>query len=196
MGTVPLVLIALGGLWTAIWRTRIRWAGGLLVAAGLAAWAIERPPDVLIAADGALAAVNLPGDRGWAVSRDRGEGFLRSAWQRMWGGEAATNFLSAGRDETASGFLCDGLGCVLEVDGRMLAIPATAEAAAEDCARAQIVVTAVPIRSACPAAAAVIDRDSLRRGGAHAVWLLPDRIRIRSVAAERGRRPWVVNADR
>ncbi|MEK9724296.1 MAG: hypothetical protein VW405_12565 [Rhodospirillaceae bacterium] len=53
-----------------------------------------------------------------------------------------------------------------------------------------LVISLVPLRGHC-GGSVVIDRFDLWRGGAHAVWLDGGRIRIRTVAAARGRRPWV-----
>jgi competence protein ComEC len=191
LGTAPLVLLALGGLWLTLWRTVLRGLGAVFVVAGLLATAWERSPDAFISADGELAAVRIPGV-GWAISREGGRSFVRDAWRRRWGGASATGFLSAEAlaGGGADGFGCDGLGCVLRVRGRLLAMPTTPEAAIEDCERADLVVTGVRLRRPCPGSVRTIDLDVLRREGAFAVWLTDDGIRTRSVAEVRGRRPW------
>ena len=58
----------------------------------------------------------------------------------------------------------------------------------EDCAVADIVISADPAPRGC--AALVIDLWRLRRDGAHAIRLSPESVRIDTVAADRGRRPW------
>jgi len=64
-----------------------------------------------------------------------------------------------------------------------------AAALVEDCARANIVVSAVPIRRDCSGPELVLDRfDSLRNGAAAIT--LGKEIRVETVAAERGKRPW------
>lgn len=197
LGTAPLVLLALGGLWLTLWRTVLRWLGAVFVVAGLLATAWERSPDAFISADGELAAVRIPGV-GWAISREGGRSFVRDAWRRRWGGASATGFLTAEAlaGGGADGFGCDGLGCVLRVRGRLLAMPATPEAAIEDCERADLVVTGVRLRRPCPGNVRTIDLDVLRREGAFAVWLTDDGIRTRSVAEVRGHRPWTGTIDR
>lgn len=193
LGSAALLSLAIGGLWLALWRSALRWFGLCGIAAGLLVAVMDRPPDALFAADGSLAAVRIPG-AGWAVSAGTGNRFTRAAWERRWGGEPATAFLAA--DGVADGFGCDGLGCVLRLGGRVLAMPTSPEAAREDCRRADIVVTAVGLRQGCGEGAALaFDRRALHRGGALAVWMAADGIRTRSVEESRGVRPWVVATD-
>lgn len=199
IGTIPLLSLAVGSLWLALWRTGLRWLGLTAIAGGIAAAWFEPQPDALFAADGTLAAVRVPG-HGWAVSQQTGSGFVREAWARRRGGTAATGFepaeatgLPAGGSD---GFACDGFGCVLRIAGRTLAMPTSPEAAAEDCRRAELVVTAVRLRRGCPGGAVVIDRDDLRRDGAVAVWATRNGLRTTSVGELRGSRPWTLDVAR
>jgi hypothetical protein len=65
-----------------------------------------------------------------------------------------------------------------------------AVAAAEDCARADVVVALVPLgRGRCRGPARIVGFFDLWREGGHAIWLDPVP-KIASVAAYRGRRPW------
>jgi competence protein ComEC len=190
LGTGPLAVLALGGLWLAIWRTAIRWLGVAIVG-GAGIWSVlDRPPDALISADGKLSAVHVEG-QGWLVSQERGSGFVRDAWRRWWGGSPEASFRQADQAEPSERFACDGLGCVVQVNGMILAVPASPEAAIEDCGYADLIVTGVHFRRSCPGSVIVIDRSDLRRNGAHAVWLSANGARIRSVGADRGDRPWV-----
>lgn len=195
LGTGPLVALAIGGLWLGLWRSALRWLGIGCIAAGLLLAAMETPPDALFAADGSLSAVRIPG-LGWAVSSATGNRFQRAAWERRWGGEPATGFVAADGLEGAAapeGFGCDGFGCVLRLRGRLLAMPTSPEAALEDCLRADLIVTAVRLRQGCGrGGASVIDRGALRHGGALAVWMGTDGVRLHTVAENRGLRPWVV----
>ncbi|WP_350097744.1 ComEC/Rec2 family competence protein [Thalassobaculum sp.] len=190
LGTAPLAVLAVGGLWLAIWRTAIRWVGVMIAGVAAIVIGLERPPDALISADGKLSAVHVDGT-GWLVSRENGGGFVRKAWQRRWGGSPDSSFLATDLAEASERFACDGLGCVVRINGRVLTVPTTPEAAIEDCDHADIIVTGVHFRRGCPSNAIVIDRSDLRRNGTHAIWLSAGGVRIRSVAAERGHRPWV-----
>ncbi len=70
-------------------------------------------------------------------------------------------------------------------------------AAYDDCAEADVVVALVPLRHVrCRGPRRVIGRFDLWRAGAHAIWLTPDGVRVESVAAARGDRPWVIRRGR
>jgi competence protein ComEC len=60
------------------------------------------------------------------------------------------------------------------------------------CAGRDLVIATVNLFAACRAAAGqTIDRADLLRDGAHAIWIGADGIRIETVRAARGSRPWV-----
>ncbi len=61
--TLSFALMATGGLWIALWRTRQRALGFAAIAAGLALAPTAPRPDVLIARNGELIAVRLPDGR-------------------------------------------------------------------------------------------------------------------------------------
>lgn len=85
---------------------------------------------------------------------------------------------------------CDGLGCVYRANGQVVALVRDREALDEDCRYATVVISAVPVRNACPSAHTLIDRFDLWRKGGHALWLDPSGVRIESVSEWRGVRPW------
>ncbi|MEM9550264.1 MAG: ComEC/Rec2 family competence protein, partial [Pseudomonadota bacterium] len=79
-GPYPWVLpmIALGCLWVILWQGRLRFAGVLPVVAAMVLWqGVERPP-VLIADTGGL--VGVMTDKGRALSKPKGAGFIASVW--------------------------------------------------------------------------------------------------------------------
>ncbi|HVJ00997.1 MAG TPA: ComEC/Rec2 family competence protein, partial [Sphingomonas sp.] len=66
-----------GGLWIALWRTPVRWAGTLPLAAGLV-WALLTPaPDLLVTGDGRHLAIRTR-DGGFALLRERAGDYVRS----------------------------------------------------------------------------------------------------------------------
>src|SRR5262249_6725970 len=81
-------------------------------------------------------------------------------------------------------------GCLYRARGRTVALERNGTALAEDCARADLVVTPVPARGECRSKP-VIDRFDTWRNGSYAVWLDPERLSIESVRDWRGLRPWV-----
>ncbi|QUJ77848.1 ComEC/Rec2 family competence protein [Sulfitobacter albidus] len=76
----PLVLplFALGSLLLMLWVGRMRWAGGVVVAASFVLWAQTDRPDLLIDAEGKLVGLMTP--EGRALSRDRAGGFVARNW--------------------------------------------------------------------------------------------------------------------
>ena len=76
-----LALVTLGGLWLAIWRTRLRLAGLAPLVAGLALWSlpVERPA-ALIGPGARL--VGVMGPEGRAIDHPRARGFVAETWAR------------------------------------------------------------------------------------------------------------------
>lgn len=180
-----LAAMAFGGAWLAIWRHPWRMFGVIGVLIGGVLWFLAPVPDALVDGEGRLIAVRA--EDGWVVSDTRGAGFVRRSWARRWAVE--------GRERLESEAVCDGLGCVFTVAGRRLAVPASPEAAIEDCARADVVITMVRLRQACEGPSVVVDGAVLRRAGAHAVYLRDDPPWAESVRDSRGIRPWTRNRD-
>ncbi|WP_448664938.1 ComEC/Rec2 family competence protein [Sphingomonas sp. CJ20] len=70
-------LMVAGGLWLALWRTRVRWAGAAPLAAGMA-WALLTPaPDLLVTGDGRHLAIRTD-TGGMALLRDRAGDYTRT----------------------------------------------------------------------------------------------------------------------
>jgi hypothetical protein len=65
----------------------------------------------------------------------------------------------------------------------------------EDCRRAHIVIAPFTVGKKCRAARVIVDRRMLRAHGAHALYIDGLSIRTVTVAAARGRRPWVPERD-
>lgn len=183
--SAALVLVTLGGLWLCLWRRRWRLAGLGAIAAGLALALMAQRPDVLVDGEGKLVAMR-GSDGALILSSGRPARFAAEVWRRR-NGELGPARLARTSEEAA----CDALGCVFAPPGRpRVAFATDARALDDDCRRADIVISAVPV-GRCPAARLVIDRFDLWRGGAHALWFEEDgTIRLRNVAAARGARPW------
>lgn len=187
---LTMALVVGGGLWLLLWTRRWRWLGLLPMLAGIAVAFTFRPPEVLVDEKGKVSAVR--GASGELVVLGGAKSFARETWLRR---DAQKEHESAATDLPA----CDGLGCVYHSPARpdlTIALVRAPEAVAEDCARAQIVISAVPTFRRCRGPLVVIDRFDLWRGGAHAVWLEKDRVVVRSVAGDQGRRPWSLYARR
>ncbi len=182
-----LTAASLGGLWLAIWTGRWRYLGAVPLAASIVSVMLWRPPDILISADARLAAVRLSDGSLWrsnaAVNR-----FAAEIWSRRAGLDPAEK--SSGNPLGQPN--CDPMGCIVEFEGRKVALAWTAGALAEDCALVDIVISRVPVRRGCALPEKVIDRFDLWRNGAHAFWVTGEDIQVKSVAETRGKRPWVL----
>ncbi|WP_170344144.1 ComEC/Rec2 family competence protein [Ruegeria atlantica] len=73
-----LPLVAFGALWMALWQGQARWAGAVPVALAFLLWNSGHRPDVLIAENGGL--VGVMTDKGRALSKSKGSGFVAGVW--------------------------------------------------------------------------------------------------------------------
>ena len=202
-----LVLVALGGLWLALWRGRLRLAGLVPLLAAVPLALIERPPNILLGRTPQAFAVRLAGG-GLAVSPGT-RGYTRKLWLRRAGLDRAAPWPRPGGPVSAE-LACDRLGCIHirarppdrppdRPGGRrpVVAFVADRAALAEDCGRAAVVLAAVAVKARrCRGPDLIIDRWARYRGGAHALWLHERGARVRTVAQVRGLRPWTARYRR
>jgi competence protein ComEC len=180
----------LGGLWMCLWRGGWRWLGltGLPAAALLVL--LDRPPDLLISADGAVAALRDEGGE-LRINDPQKGGIALEAWL-----ERNAQPERRGWPELSEGGGCDGEGCRATLRGRRVAFTLTLAAAAEECGRADLVITPRFLRHGRCRGSVLIARAALWRAGAHALWLSGEGVRIETVREARGERPWVAERDR
>jgi competence protein ComEC len=185
-----LAVVTIGGLWLCLWQRRWRLAGAPLIAIGMASAAFERGPDILVSGDGRLVATR-GADGLLQLSTDRAAKLTRETWLRRAGqSDPPTVWPRSGPSE--DGVLsCDAASCLYRANGHIAALVRDASALAEDCRHADVLVATIPVRRRCASANTVIDRFSLWREGGHALWLDASAVRVESVRASRGERPWV-----
>ena len=177
-----LLAIVFGGLWIALWRSRWRWFGFVPIAAGFAVIAVSAPPDIFIPRDGQSLAVRNS-DGKLVILGTHLDEYTSEQWMLRDGDRRE---VAAAR----SAAQCDELGCIAKTkDGRVVALSLRAAALVEDCTRANIVISAVPIRRPCKGPELVLDRFDALKHGATSV-MLGKELRVETVAAERGKRPW------
>jgi competence protein ComEC len=198
VGALPisgLIAIMLGLTALCLMRSRWRLLGLAPVLAGIAAAWLMPSPDLLISADAKLVAAKDAGG-GYRLSSTRAARLTAETWLRRNAQIEAIRF-PLPDDPDGGALACDALGCVYRLKGRSIALALTGDALAEDCLRADLVVSAIPIRGPCAHPAAIIDRFDLWRGGAYAVRIDGDgAIHVESVAATLGNRPWVMDRMR
>jgi competence protein ComEC len=187
--TVAFVLIVLGGLWCALWRTRWRVLGVLPIALGLMLAPGGRRPDVLVGRGAELVAVRMADGRLSALA-GRGSAFELARWLEHDG-----DGRPAAEAAKARAFRCDGQGCVARIGDVTVAVAKSPVALRDDCSAARVLILKFEKVRACTGgqgAATLIDVDDLAARGAHALYLENGRVHIVAVADERGERPWAL----
>ncbi len=189
---LALLLIVAGMLWLCLWRLRWRFLGVPVIALGLAAIPLlVDPPDILVAPDGKAVAVRDPG------------GILRVSGARTGSYVVEQFFDEEGPppDDAATlrgGTRCDPDACLLKAaDGIAVSHVLRPIAFAEDCGRANVIVTQLAAPTDCRAPL-VIDAPKLARFGATAVRMGGDAdaptFRL-TTAYSATRRPWQPRGD-
>lgn len=182
-----LALVALGMAWFGLWRMRWRLAGLPLIAVGLISPWLVRPPDLLISADARLIALRTEA----GVFAQIGSGasrFTQDSFERFWARGPLRDLHEAGPERVT----CDGTECLLRpASGKPAALLLREVGPPHRCDDAVIVLSAEPIREGCANGIPSLDRFSVWRDGAQAVWLAAGGAKILSDRAERGSRPWV-----
>ena len=191
-------LMVAGGLWIALWRTRMRRWGAAPLALGVI-WAFLAPaPDMLVTGDGRHVAI-VTRDGRIAILRDRAGDYVRNALGEAAGSEehpADENPLTFAALRAAQ---CNRDLCEVDLDraGRRWRILATRSPYLVDiaamnraCARADIVISERRLPRTCRPKWVKIDRPMLARTGGLAIDLKTGK--MESVAEAVGRHPWSV----
>ena len=180
---LALITVIAGGLWLCLWRGGWRWAGlAALPVALLIALNSGTRADLMIDADGRELAVRQPGGELVLIA-----GRQNAYGPTRWAAAEGQTYLM--RAEKAA--QCDRLACITQMrGGHTVAYIKDSHALVDDCRLADIIISQTPVRH-CPSAAVIVDYFDLWRSGGHALYIGKDgAIAQRTVAAERGERPW------
>jgi competence protein ComEC len=182
-----IIVLSLGMAWLGLWRGRVRLAGIALIAAGLVSPALYRPPDMLVSADASLIAMRTPA-RVYVEAGKGAAAFTLDSWTQFWAlPEAAMPQNGTAADDAVA---CDPDSCLLRSARGGTALLARRMPTADDCDAAQVLVAAEPAKRRCPGLK-LVDRFTVWRQGATAIWLDAGGPRIVTDRAVRGDRPWV-----
>lgn len=179
-GSLVLPIIALGGLWIVLWQGRMRIAGMVPVLVAFVMWANTQRPVALIAENGAL--VGVMTDRGRALSKPRGAGFVAKNWLENDGTPVEQSVAALLWPKSGEGILPDGT-TLLHLSGKKTV------AQFKNCAPHQIVVvstTLTPVSLDCE----VYDPQRLRNMGAVAIHYKNDVLVLKTVRDVSGDRLW------
>jgi competence protein ComEC len=163
---ISLLLVVVGFLWLTLWRERWRFFGLVPMLAAIPLAMAAQQPDILVSEDGTTVAVRGT-DRRLSIMGGKGERFTIENWLR-----ADADPRQADAPDLREGVRCDPLGCISELagEGALISLVLKPDGFAEDCRRADIVVSHLDAPPWCAAEAMVIDRSELRRRGAHALY--------------------------
>lgn len=187
-----LALVSLGGLWIGLWRRRWRWLGIVPFAMGIGVAYSTPQPDLLIGRDGVTVALRVR-DGSLKLFRAAKDSYSADEWLKRDGEDRTSDDAVATR---ADGVSCDALGCIASTrSGLKIADVLRPEALSEDCASADIVVSAVRVRDDCKGPKIVVDSLDVARGNGLAIWFTLT-LRSQTVEQERGRRPWSAQPSR
>ncbi|MDA7946628.1 MAG: ComEC family competence protein [Hyphomicrobiaceae bacterium] len=187
VATMPLLsLLALvaGGLWLCLWRGTWRLAGLAIATIGLLTLGNLPRPDILIGREGKIVAVRTDADR-FAFSGGTRNSYSLTQWLKADGDPR-----DPGAVLKKGGFRCDELACVASVRGKQVAFVRHPAALDEECARADIVISRLPVGRSCSKTRVTVDVIDILEQGAHALYLEGQSVRITTVAEQRGSRPW------
>lgn len=172
MPDISILLIAAGLAWLCIWRTKLRLAGAGLIAAGIGAAFMARPPDALISADARLIVVKSGADL-FLVEQPKASKYTLEQWQSIWGGKPSTLVQ------------CSADICRLGQGGEIL----FAASPMADCLPGvRLIISPLP-QQGCKGAA-LLDAGAAARQGAVAAWINSGTVQLRSTHQSQGRRPW------
>ena len=186
-----LAVTGLGLAWLGLWRSRLRLLGVAVIAFGLLTPLMARPPDLMVSADARLIGVRI-GRTVYLQHVSGASKFTRESWMQYWAAGSPVDLPKVG--EAADGAVsCTADGCVLrpraQAKGAMLVRGTTHPDA---CGQVSVIVSAEPARRVCPRPwPALVDRFTVWRYGAAAIWLNAGRARVLTDRAYRGDRPWV-----
>ena len=186
---VPLasaISLALGASILCLASRQAKYAGGVLLIAGLALAQFNGFPDLLIERTAANTAFR------------NGSGELVFASQHK-GRFAAEKWLQANGDEVPfkqaaarPGWSCVARSCRSEIKGKVVGYFLDGEGVPPACTGLDIIIAAYPLRGACKSVPTRIDRFDVWRMGSHAIVIEGGTAAITTARGLSGTRPWVV----
>jgi competence protein ComEC len=192
-------LVAFGGLWAALWQGRWRMLGALPVVVGLFAPLTLGQPHLIVSETGRQVALTGPAGDLW-LAHPRREKFQTGIWSQRTGRSIAGGWpeLLSVRTGGVAPLRCGPLGCYYRLGGQLVALSKDPRSLGEDCRHADIIIATVTLPWALAQGACrgrVVIGPSDRAGaGTHVLYLSEDKVRLRTVEAARGTRPWTNRA--
>ncbi len=130
--TWALALVAFGACWLCFWLKPIRHLGWLIMAVGLVPFFSTQLPDILVSAKAEQIAIKLDSGE-YTMFKGSKRNFKAGLWKDALGIEG---FAKAELPQQ-----CDATGCIVEYQGYRIAFPKWKEAAYEDCATVDVIIS-------------------------------------------------------
>jgi competence protein ComEC len=186
-----LLLTSLGIAWIGLWRSWLRLAGVPLTCLGLISPLLIRPADILVSADARLIGIRV--DHAVYLQTVAGASkFTRDTWLQYWAVDTALP-IPKGTERVDGAIACQTEECLLwpEPNARPVMLVRGA-LHPNGCGEASVMVSAEPARGLCQRPwPALVDRFTVWRYGAAAIWLNGVHAHILTDRTYRGARPWV-----
>ncbi len=182
-----IIVVVAGLFWLMLWRGTWRWYGLIVITAGCAMTANTTQPDILVEEKGRNIGFRNQ-DGLFAIASARRAKFVAGKWL-LRDGDPGTLKQAAARH----GLLCDPLGCSgLPVNGLQVAYVLNPAILDEECRRANVIISTLRIdQHRCRGPTVIIDRQALRRYGAHAITFTGKHVQVHRAHQMLGNRPWV-----
>jgi competence protein ComEC len=183
---LSLMVMTIGGVWLCIWQMPWRWVGAAVIGAGAIMSPFTNRPDIYVAQGGRMFAVRDQ-DGLLAVPRLNAARFAVEAWLKANGENPDLSTVKA-RSERL--FDCARDLCVARPDWGAVTLAQT-RAPSAACVEGVVVIGPFAGPKPCDPKALILTPEFLASAGAIALTREGDAWRIKTVAAQRGRRPWV-----
>lgn len=187
-----LAITAFGIAWLGLWRSKLRLIGVPVIALGLATPLVTRPADMLVSADARLIGLRIH-DTVYLQQVSGASAFTRDSWLQYWAVGDGPRALPIEGEAANGGIVCKKEVCLLRPTEHVKAAMLVRGAMhPEGCDESSVIVSAEPARGLCQCPCpALVDRFTVWRYGATAIWLSPTRAVVRTDRWWRGKRPWV-----
>lgn len=176
-----LLLITLGFLWLAIWKTKWRLFGFVFVVIACVFAPFNKTPDIIINSDATLFAVKDENGE-LIVSSTTSAKYARDVWSAKSGQEDALKIDKSG----SKVIVCDSTGCIYKKNNYTIAIIQHPIALESECKVADVFINLTDIKYNCTSASTQVNNYNLRKNGAHEIFL-GDKINVRTVSGDKYR---------
>ena len=193
MPSWALALLSFGLIWLCLRRGTWRLLGLVPLCVGLLTPLLCRPPDLLVSSDARLIALRAPAPGGARLLLEEGSGANPTTladWLKSQAiGSPPLYLPEAGSIGPVS---CDSVLCRIVMRGQTVLLLRESKQPPPplDCAGTALVVSPMPAHRACLSRPR-IDRFTVWREGAQAVWIDAGGVQLVSVQDARGVRPWI-----